>query len=176
MGEFHLRQRPEYGRFLDPPEFTVMHDKGNEENVFDRVDFQISSNDSIHLNFGYSRSWFQTPNSFDAQNATAWSGLEGVLRQWRRIQGVFPERIAPSERQTSGRRLGHSTLLLSWTHVLSTDAVFTLGTFVRRDDYNYYPSGDAFADLGPPSLQRQSVGQNRTLTNAGLRCSDLSYV
>src|SRR5579862_1716791 len=31
------------GRFLDPPEFTVMHDKGNEENVFDRVDFQISS-------------------------------------------------------------------------------------------------------------------------------------
>ena len=34
---------------------------------------------------------------------------------------------------------------------------------------------DAFADLGPPSLQRESVGQNRTLTNAGLR-SDLSYV
>jgi hypothetical protein len=24
------------GRFLDPPEFTVMHDKGNEENFFDR--------------------------------------------------------------------------------------------------------------------------------------------
>jgi hypothetical protein len=50
-----------------------------------------------------------------------------------------------------------------------------LGAFVRRDDYNYYPSSDPFADLGPPSLQRQSVGQNRTLTNAGLR-SDLSYV
>jgi len=46
---------------------------------------------------------------------------------------------------------------------------------VRRDDYNYYPSSDPFADLGPPSLQRQSVGQNRTLTNAGIR-SDLSYV
>jgi hypothetical protein len=26
------------GRFLDPPEFAVMHDKGNEENLFDRVD------------------------------------------------------------------------------------------------------------------------------------------
>src|SRR5208337_4728310 len=47
--------------------------------------------------------------------------------------------------------------------------------FVRRDDYNYYPSSDRFADLGPPSLQRQSVGQNRKLTNAGLR-TDLSYV
>ena len=31
------------GRFLDPPEFTVMHDKGNEENLFDRVDYQIST-------------------------------------------------------------------------------------------------------------------------------------
>jgi len=39
---------------------------------------------------------------------------------------------------------------------------------------NYYPSSGPVRDLGPPSLQRQSVGQNRTLTNAGLR-SDLSY-
>src|SRR6202163_1836799 len=30
------------GRFLDPPEFTPIHDKGNEQNVFDRVDFQIT--------------------------------------------------------------------------------------------------------------------------------------
>ena len=59
--------------------------------------------------------------------------------------------------------------------MVSTDAVLTLGAFVRRDDYNYYPSSDPFADLGPPSLQRQSVGQNRTLTNAGIR-SDISYV
>src|SRR5665213_2772641 len=28
------------GRFLDPPEFQVMHDKGNEENLFDRIDFK----------------------------------------------------------------------------------------------------------------------------------------
>src|SRR6266496_4346227 len=63
------------GRFLDPPEFVVMHDKGNEENLFDRVDYQLSTADSIHLNLGYTRSWFQTPNSFDAQNATAWKGV-----------------------------------------------------------------------------------------------------
>src|ERR1700685_2118000 len=30
------------GRFLDPPEFTVLHDKGNEQNAFDRVDYQRS--------------------------------------------------------------------------------------------------------------------------------------
>src|SRR5215470_6828227 len=38
------------GRFLDPPEFTVMHAKGNEENVFDRLDFQLTGADSLHLN------------------------------------------------------------------------------------------------------------------------------
>jgi hypothetical protein len=50
-----------------------------------------------------------------------------------------------------------------------------LGAFVRRDHYNYYPSADPFADLGPVTLQRESVAQNRTLTNAGLR-SELGYV
>ncbi len=58
--------------------------------------------------------------------------------------------------------------------MLNSNTVATLGVFVRRDDYNYYPSSDPFADLGPPSLQRQSVGQNRTLTNTGIR-SDISY-
>ena len=55
-------------RFLDPPEFVVMHDKGNEENVFDRLDYQLTQADSLHVNLEFSRSWFQTPNSYDAQN------------------------------------------------------------------------------------------------------------
>lgn len=55
------------GRFLDGPEFTVMHDKGNEENLFDRIDYQLSSTDSLHANLGFTRSWFQTPNTYDEQ-------------------------------------------------------------------------------------------------------------
>ena len=163
------------GRFLDPPEFTVMHDKGNEENLFDRVDFQLSSKDSIHLNFGYSRSWFQTPNSFDAQNATAWSGLEGVLPAVENYGGVVPGTNITVGAADQRSKIGTFNIAPSWTRLISNTSVFTLGAFVRRDDYNYYPSKDPFADLGPPSLQRQSVGQNRTLTNAGIR-SDLSYV
>ena len=54
-------------RFLDGPEFDVMHDKGNEENLFDRFDFKPSDKDTVNLNFQYTRSWFQTPNSYDAQ-------------------------------------------------------------------------------------------------------------
>jgi hypothetical protein len=162
------------GRFLDPPEFTVFHDKGNEENLFDRVDYQVTSNDSIHLNFGYSRSWFQTPNSLDSENATPWSGLNGIEPQMAAFAGKGPTGsvVGPSDQRS---QIGTFNIAPSWTHVLNTNAVLTLGAFVRRDDYDYYPSSDPFADLGPPSLQRQSVGQNRTLTNAGLR-SDISYV
>jgi hypothetical protein len=162
------------GRFLDPPEFKVYHDKGNEQNLFDRVDYQLSNNDSIHLNFGYSRSWFQTPNNLDAENATAWSGLYGIEPQMAALHGLDPNGniVGPTDQRS---KIGTFNIAPSWTHVLNTHAVYTLGAFVRRDDYNYYPSSDPFADLGPPSLQRQSVSQNRTLTNAGLR-TDLSYV
>jgi hypothetical protein len=162
------------GRFLDPPEFTVLHDKGNEENLFDRVDYQLSTADSIHLNFGYSRSWFQTPNSLDAENATPWSGLEGIVPQMAVFNGTGPNGniVGPTDQRS---KIGTFNIAPSWTHVLNTNAVLTLGAFVRHDDYNYYPSNDPFADLGPPSLQRQSVGQHRTLTNSGAR-SDISYV
>jgi hypothetical protein len=156
------------GRFLDPPEFTVMHDKGNEENLFDRVDYQLDSADSVHLNFGYTRSWFQTPNTFDTQDATAWNCVV-VCNGGRDPNGNV---VGPADQRSQIKTFN---IAPSWTRLLSSNAVFTLGAFVRRDQYNYYPSGNPFADLGPANLQRETVGQNRKLTNAGLR-SDLSYV
>jgi hypothetical protein len=156
------------GRFLDPPEFVVLHDKGNEENLFDRVDYQITPGDSIHLNFGYTRSWFQTPNTFDSQNATPWNGV--VVANG----GLDPNGnvVGPADQRSQIKTFN---IAPSWTRLLSSTSVFTLGAFVRRDQFNYYPSGNPFADLGPINLQRESIGQNRKLTNAGLR-SDLSYV
>jgi hypothetical protein len=142
------------GRFLDPPEFAVIHDKGNEENLFDRVDFQLSQADSIHVNLGFTRSWFQTPNAFDNLNVTDQNGNSVGSTDQRSQIKTF--NIAPS-----------------WTRALNPNAVFTLGGFVRRDQYHYYPSDNPFADLGP--IQQETVAQHRTLTNAGLR-SDLSYV
>ncbi len=58
------------GRFLDPPEFAVFHSKGNEQNLFDRIDREFTSADSLHLNLNYSRSWFQTPNTYDNLNVS----------------------------------------------------------------------------------------------------------
>lgn len=162
------------GRFLDPPEYTVMHDKGNEENIFDRVDYQLNGKDSLHLNFQYTRSWFQTPNTFDGENATPWSGLDGILPGIENYGGVAPngEVVGPTDQRS---KIQTFNIAPSWTRVLAATSVLTVGGWVRRDDYNYLPSSDPFADLGPPSLQRQSVGQNRTLMNAGLRAT-LSYV
>ena len=140
------------GRFLDPPEFTAIHDKGNEENVFDRVDYQVSAKDTLHGNFQYSRSWFQTPNTFD--NLAQLNGNPAGSTDERSKIGTF--NIAPT-----------------WTRLISSSAVFTLGAFVRRDQYNYYPSPNPLADLGP--INSESIAQDRNLTNAGLR-SDISYV
>jgi hypothetical protein len=142
------------GRFLDPPEFAPIHDKGNEENLFDRVDFQITQKDTIHANFQYTRSWFQTPNTFDNLNVVGPGGnVVGNTDQRSQI-GTF--NIAPT-----------------WTRLIGTTAVFTLGAYVRRDQYNYYPSNNPFGDLGP--INSETISQDRNLTNAGIR-SDISYV
>src|ERR1700758_5123392 len=155
------------GRFLDPPEFAVIHDKGNEENVFDRIDYQVSKADSIHINLGFTRSWFQTPNSFDQQDATAWNGL--VVENG----GLGPDGIlvGPADQRSQIKTFN---IAPSWTRLINNNTVFTLGGFVRRDQFNYYPSGNPFSDLAP-GLQQETLSQDRTLTNAGLR-SDLSWV
>ena len=150
------------GRFLDPPEFVVIHAKGNEENVFDRVDHQLTTADSIHLNLGFTRSWFQTPNSFDTQDATSWSSSGGL--------GPNGKIVGPADQRS---KIQTFNIAPSWTRVLSPTAVFTLGAFVRRDAFNYHPSKNPFADLGP--IQQSTVAQDRTLSNVGLR-SDVSYV
>jgi hypothetical protein len=153
-------------RFLDTPEFSVIHDKGNEQNVFDRVDFQLSPADSVHLNLGFTRSWFQTPNTFDTQGATAWSGL--VVDNG----GLDPDGL-PVGSADQRSQIRTFNIAPSWTHLLNANTVLTTGLFVRHDQFNYYPSNNPFADLAP-DLQQETLTQDRRLTNAGIR-SDISY-
>jgi hypothetical protein len=155
------------GRFLDGPEYQVFHDHGNEENLFDRLDFKLSSKDSINLNLGFTRSWFQTPNSYDAQNATAWNGL--VVNN----NGIGPNgvTVGPEDQRSQIRTFNIAPV---WTRLVNAHTVFTFGGFVRQDQYNYYPSSDPFSDF-TPDLQSATVGQNRSLKNAGARTS-ASYV
>jgi hypothetical protein len=153
------------GRFLDPPEFTVFHDKGNEENFFDRVDFVLSPVDSIHLDVNYSRSWFQTPNAFDNLN------VQNVVSGGASANPVFGN-VGNADQLS---KIGTFNFSPTYTRVISNDSVFNFGAFVRRDNYNYYPSGNPLADQGPINLQTSSISQNRTLTNAAVH-ADFSYV
>src|SRR6266404_3646100 len=155
------------GRFLDPPEQVTLHDKGNQENVFDRVDYQFSQKDTLHLNLGYTRSWFQNPNSYDAQLATGWNGLTVDNG------GVGPNgQVVGAQDQRSQIRTFNIAPV--WTRLISSNTVLNFGGFVRQDQYNYYPSRNPFADL-TPGLQQQSIAQDRRLTNTGVR-SDISHV
>jgi hypothetical protein len=161
------------GRFLDGPEFQVFHDHGNEENLFDRVDFKLSDQDSINFNLGFTRSWFQTPNSYDAELATAWNGVTVDNG------GLGPNGL-PVGSANQRSKITTFNIAPVWTRLINPKTVFTFGAFVRQDQYDYYPSANPFADLTPdPGFagvgQSASVGQYRRLMNLGAR-SSVSYV
>jgi len=151
------------GRFLDPPEFVVFHDKGNELNIFDRIDRQLTAADSIHLNLNYSRSWFQTPNAFDNLN------VQNVVSG-----GTGPDPVFATIGNTDQRsKIGTFDIAPTYTRTIGNNSVFNFGPYVRRDQYNYYPSNNLLADAGP--IQNETIAQDRSLTNAGVH-SDISYV
>ena len=153
-GNFIAANFLQSGRFLDAPEFFVYHDKGNEENIFDRVDRQLGEKASVHTNLQYTRSWFQTPNTYDTQYNYISSGqTTGITDQRSKIE-TFD--IAPT-----------------YTRLIDDKTIFNFGPYVRRDGYNYYPSKNLLNDFGP--IQGQAVAQQRSLLNAGVH-SDISRV
>jgi hypothetical protein len=71
-------------------------------------------------------------------------------------------------------KIGTFNVTPTYTRILSTDSVLNMGAFVRKDIYNYFPSKNPLADLGPSNLQTSSISQIRTLMNTGVH-SDLTY-
>jgi hypothetical protein len=131
----------------------------------------------VHLNLGYTRSWFQTPNSYDAENTTGWGFLSATpicpAGQIGSCGGLGPngEPVGPQDQRS---KIGTLNIAPTWTRLINNNTVLTAGAFVRRDQYNYYPSNNPFADY-TPDLQLETVGQNRSLTNAGA-LANISYV
>ena len=143
------------GRFLDAPEFVVFHAKGNEQNLFDRIDRQFTTADSIHLNLNYSRSWFQTPNSYDNLN------ISNVISGGAGTDPVFGD-LGDTDQHS---KIETFDIAPTYTRLFGANTVFNFGPYVRKDAYNYYPSHNPLADLSP--LQSESISQQRTLLNAG---------
>jgi hypothetical protein len=159
LGEFIAGNFLDSSRFLDPPEFEAIHDRGNETNVFNRADYRINGNDTVQLNLGYTRSWFQTPNSYDNLDPAQFNG------------DLAPGSLPAADQRA---KIGTLNVAPTWTHVVNAETVLNTGAFARKDQFDYYPSGNPLSDLGPANLQRETVSQSRSLTNLGVH-SDLSW-
>jgi hypothetical protein len=116
LGNFLVADTDRSGRFLDTPEFYPMHDVGNNETFFDRLDYQPGSQDVFHLDLFGARNWFQIPNTYTQPNQD-------------QRQRVLSFNIAPGYQHTYGSK-----------------TLITVNPWVRRDFVNYYASSNPFAD------------------------------
>jgi hypothetical protein len=133
MGNFLTVEGVRSGRFLDTPELRPFHDIGNNQTLFDRFDYQPTGKDAFHLNIFAARNWFQIPNDLDQLGQD-------------QHQRVLTWSIAPG-----------------YQHTLNAHSVLTINPYVRKDQVNYYPSGDVTQD------QPATQSQNRQLLNWGVR-------
>jgi hypothetical protein len=113
------------GHFLDTPELLPIHDRGNNQSVFDHFDWQPGAADVFHLNLFTARNWFQVPNSYDQ------------LSQDQR-QRVLTWSIAPG-----------------YQHTFNAHTLLTVNPYVRRDQVNYYASRDPFDDTPVTASQNR---------------------
>ena len=113
------------GHFLDSPELVPIHDRGNNESIFDRLDWQPTGIDALHLNLFAARNWFQVPNDYDQ------------LAQDQKLR-VLTWNIAPG-----------------YQHTFNAHTLLTVTPYVRRDEFNYYASRDPFADTPITAAQNR---------------------
>lgn len=118
LGNFVTGTFERSGRFLDAPEFSVLHDRGTSVNLFERLDYSPTAKDTFHLNLSLARNSFLTPNQFDQDS----------LGQDQR-QMVHSLNIAPG-----------------YVHIFSPTTVLTINPYYRLDTVQYFASPDAFSD------------------------------
>jgi len=106
-------------RFLDAPEFAVIHDRGTAVNLFDRIDYSLNSKSTFHVNLFLARNSFQTPNQFDQQA------------------------VAQAQRQ----RVNTVNVAPSFVHIFNSSTVLSVTPYYRLDNVNYFPSPNRFSDL-----------------------------
>ena len=116
VGNFLAADGTRSGRFLDTPEFSAFHDKGNNQSLFDRFDYEPDGNNAYHLNLFAARNWIQIPNAYDQ------------LAQDQR-QRVLTWSAAPG-----------------YQHTFNSHTLLTINPYIRKDQFSYYASRDLFAD------------------------------
>ena len=87
--------------------------------MFDRVDYQFTPVDSVHLNLNYSRSWFQTPNTYDNLN---------VLDQ-------FGNNVGDADQNS---KIETFDIAPTYTRIIGKNAVFNFGPYIRKDSVSVF--------------------------------------
>ncbi len=126
-GNFIALDGTRSGRFLDTPELTPFHDKGNNQTIFDRLDWEPNGKDALHLNLFAARNWIQIPNSYDQ------------LSQDQR-QRVLTWNVAPG-----------------YQHTFNSHTLLTINPYIRKDQFSFYASRDPFADTPFTSSQDRQL-------------------
>ena len=115
-------------RYLDPPEFEVLHGDGHSQSLFNRLDVHPTELDAIHLNVQLAGSSFDVPNTYDQQ----------ALGQAQH-QSINSFNVAPG-----------------YSRILNSSSVLAVNGFVRQDRVKYTPSADPFSDT-PGTAARIAV-------------------
>jgi hypothetical protein len=118
IGDFLSVSGMQTDRFLDPPEFSALHDHGNAMSLFNRLDAHAGDTSTFHLNVQAARSSFDVPNTFDQNDAAQ-----------AQHQAIDTFNVAPG-----------------YSRVFGAKTLFTANGFVRQDHLTYSPSADPFAD------------------------------
>jgi len=127
LGNFLAIDGLRSGRFLDTPTFTPFHDVGNNQTIFDRIDFQPDGKDVFHLNVLAARNWIQIPNDYDQ------------LSQDQR-QRVLTWSVAPG-----------------YQHTFNAHTLLTVNPYIRKDQFNYDGSRNPFADTPFTQNERRDL-------------------
>ncbi|MGH9590725.1 MAG: TonB-dependent receptor [Terracidiphilus sp.] len=118
FGTFTAIDTMNSGRFLDAPETMVMHANGNAENLIERLDYEATEKTRLQLNTSLSRSWFQTPNTFEEET-----------RGQNQRQTVVSFNVAPQ-----------------FVHTFNNHALDQTNFWVRQDKIRYRPSQNILSD------------------------------
>jgi len=116
IGDFISLSGLRTDRFLDPPEFTALHDSGHSVSLFNRLDVRTGATGTLHLNLQAATSGFEVPNTYD--------------------------QIAQSQHQD----IDTFNIAPGYSQALGTTTLFTANGFARRDHLTYSPTANRLLD------------------------------
>src|SRR5438093_2679983 len=115
VGNFLSLSAMRTDRYLDPPEFKALHDQGNSQSFFDRLDFHPDVANTLRLNVHVGRSAFDVPNTYETADQA-------------QHQDIKTFNVAPG-----------------YSRIIGTKTLLTVNGFVRQDRVTYSPSPAPFA-------------------------------